>query len=393
MRDIKKMIEQENISGHSSYGYYHMVRVQGASHVKHDQPCQDAFAYLKGEKADDPFIVAVADGHGDKRYDMSRYGSKLATEVAVRTLKELYEQQKGSKTYLFRSFRDNYAKDLIREWRKSVLHHAEENGLEIAGPSEVYTRYGTTLLVALVSKDEILLGQLGDGDMLIIDDRNKPVVPFPQEEELVGNATYSLTSTEANRFWKAARMDYPNEQAWLMLSTDGLANCFEDDENFHRFVGSLFKYVRASRPSLMGDQLPPILFDYSEKGSGDDITVSLLELKGSSPSKTLNISVDEGTAEIEEEHDVPFIDNLIEKAPRSEYGEPFFQVSQKSNIFKPLNKNASFQEETNKGIEEFCKTIPTRPVSVNITHKPEKEPEQYRKWLERSNHEKEMESE
>jgi serine/threonine protein phosphatase PrpC len=278
MSDTRKVGEQQREHGCSPYGYYTIVRVQGASHLKNNQPCQDAFTYLADSQNNDPLIVAIADGHGDKRYDMSQYGSKIATEVAVNILKQLYEQLRGSKTYLFRSFRDHFLKEVIKEWRKAVLQHADKNGLSIEEPSEVYTRYGTTLLVALISQDEALIGQIGDGDIVIVDGQDKLIVPFHQEEDLIGNATYSLCSTEANRFWKITRIDNPMENKFMMMSTDGLSNCFEDDVNFHKFVYSLMKHVERYNISFI-ETLPELLFEYSQKGSGDDITLALLEFK------------------------------------------------------------------------------------------------------------------
>jgi serine/threonine protein phosphatase PrpC len=384
--EYQKSFKKESVRGSLPYGYYHITRVQGASHLKHNKPCQDAFAFLNCEKDDEPFILSIADGHGDQKYDMSEYGSKLATETAVKILKELYEKLKHSKTALFRSFRDDFPKDLIREWRKCVLQHAQENGLKTDHSTKVYTRYGTTLLVALVSKDEILFGQIGDGDLLVINHNGEYIVPLLEEEELIGNETYSLTSTEAHLFWKASRMDYPEGQTWLMLSTDGLSNCFEDDVNFHRFANSLFNYINESSFSLIEDQLPSVLFDYSDKGSGDDITAAVLQLKSSQPSR--DVKVTEKKSVGKEKNKNLHSDLTFETKPI----EQFYSTKQGSNILKPLKGNSWFQGETIIEAEETNRKHAYHPPVLNFTFKSQRQDEKISSWLE-SKDKEERESE
>ncbi|ULT56762.1 protein phosphatase 2C domain-containing protein [Neobacillus drentensis] len=288
MDDTMKCKDQMSKSGRTVFGYYTISSVQGASHVKDHTPCQDAYAFLNDGGCDHPFIMAIADGHGDKRYDMSQYGSELASKVAVKLLRRFYEELKDSHTLLFRSFRDDFPKHLIREWREEVLNHATDYGVDIEKPSEVFTRYGTTLLVALVTKEEILIGQLGDGDAVLVDGQGNCTTPFLQDDSLLGSATYSLSSTEASRFWKAARMDYPTQTQFLALSTDGLSNCFEDDDNFHKFMNSLYLNLKKSGPISEYEGLSNILFHYSQRGSGDDITLAAIELIGSKVGESPN---------------------------------------------------------------------------------------------------------
>ncbi|MED3721354.1 PP2C family serine/threonine-protein phosphatase [Geobacillus stearothermophilus] len=280
MSDIEKMGTHEKTYGGSAYGCYTIVSVQGASHVKNQQPCQDAFHCSEQKEPSDPVIIAIADGHGDQRHDMSHYGAKLATETAVRVLEDLYKELKTSKTYLFRSFRDDFLKEVLKQWKKEVLVHAAEHDIKGEEPSHVYRRYGTTLLVALLCEDEALIGQIGDGDILLIDGDNRLITPIAKDD-LIGNATYSLCSAEASHFWNAVRIPNPVNNQFLMMSTDGLSNCFADDDNFHKFALSLAEYVSSHDDASIGDTLAALLFDYSSKGSGDDITLALFKFKNS----------------------------------------------------------------------------------------------------------------
>lgn len=293
MNEIMKYKDQRSNSGRTVYGYYNLSSVQGASHVKHNIPCQDAYAFVNDGGSDLPFIMAIADGHGDKRYDMSQYGSDIATKVAVKLLRRFYEKLKNSHTLLFRTFRDDFPKYIIREWRDEVLKHASDYGIDIDNHSEVYTRYGTTLLVTLVTKEEILFGQLGDGDVVLVDSEGNCTRPFQQDDDLLGSATYSLSSMEACHFWKASRMDYPTQTQFLSLSTDGISNCFEDESNFHQFISSLYSALKESGPISEYNRLSTILFDYSVRGSGDDMTLAAVELQGSRVNELLNSEMNE----------------------------------------------------------------------------------------------------
>ena len=63
--------------------------------------------------------------------------------------------------------------------------------------------------------------------------------------------------------------------ALIMLSTDGYANCFGDDEAFFKVGGDFLEYLKAEGPSFVRDKLADWLQQSSRDGSGDDITVGL----------------------------------------------------------------------------------------------------------------------
>src|SRR6267378_2766023 len=58
----------------------------GAAHVRVGKPCQDAFAVRPGGVDLPCLALAVADGHGDDRHDLSQFGAELAVETAAREL-------------------------------------------------------------------------------------------------------------------------------------------------------------------------------------------------------------------------------------------------------------------------------------------------------------------
>ena len=63
--------------------------------------------------------------------------------------------------------------------------------------------------------------------------------------------------------------------ALVMLSTDGYANCFGDDEDFFKVGADFLDYLRAEGVAFVGEKLEEWLRQSSRDGSGDDITVGL----------------------------------------------------------------------------------------------------------------------
>ena len=64
--------------------------------------------------------------------------------------------------------------------------------------------------------------------------------------------------------------------ALIMLSTDGYANCFADDEGFFKVGADFLEYLRARGHRISsGEKLEEWLRQSSHDGSGDDITVGL----------------------------------------------------------------------------------------------------------------------
>ena len=59
------------------------------------------------------------------------------------------------------------------------------------------------------------------------------------------------------------------------MATDGLANAFADDVQFHTFARSLLDRIKEFGMQKVAASIPHWLNSFSEKGSGDDITLAL----------------------------------------------------------------------------------------------------------------------
>lgn len=249
---------------------------RGASNHHKNRPCQDAYARSKIIDGLPCIALAVADGHGDAQHDLSEQGATLAVTLAVKTLIEFFNHFANNPTLLKNNFKQDFPRLVGRHWRQAVLTDAAHRlHIETNTPTDTYRllrRYGTTLLVALMSSDLLLLGQLGDGDILRIFSDGEIDKPFKQPPELIGNATYSLSSLEADKLWQTATLARTNGET-LLLATDGLSNAFTDEVQFHIFARSLLARIKEFGIESVEAALPHWLDQYSAEGSGDDITL------------------------------------------------------------------------------------------------------------------------
>lgn len=253
-------------------GEMYGIRCQGSSHVRdNNKSCQD---YVKVKANKKLTIMALADGHGSSAYDLSEFGSKLAVETAIDELRKIYTINRKSKYYLFSSLKNDFPKKIVREWKARVEKDIvkRDSSFDLTDKNSLYKRYGTTLMFSMITKEEIFVGQIGDGNILIIDNNGNIEVPIPAANELIANETYSMTSPDVVRLWRIYKKSL-TEDSFIMMSSDGLYNSFESDEEFYKFAKSLYKNINEFGFDKAISSLPEWVKDTSENGSGDDITI------------------------------------------------------------------------------------------------------------------------
>ncbi|HMK15690.1 MAG TPA: protein phosphatase 2C domain-containing protein, partial [Methanomicrobiales archaeon] len=184
---------------------------RGSSHARDGRPCQDAHALWSSSFLGEPLLVlAVADGHGGERHDLSHCGAALAVQAAVAEVIASLPGPAGEGDLPpVPQGRDGRFHHRVTErWKAEVKADAERRtglSMEEEAGRELFSRYGTTLLVAIIDGSEVWVGRIGDGDIILVRPSGEVEVPLPKDEELLGTVTYSLSSREAPALWKAAR--------------------------------------------------------------------------------------------------------------------------------------------------------------------------------------------
>src|ERR1700734_1459593 len=270
--------------------------VRGSSHQRSGLPNQDAAQCTVTPGTQGTVAVAVvSDGHGSPRHFRSQIGSSLAVSTVAGTMQGFLRESVASNGHV--PFVPEQVHELERKivsgWLAAVhsdLEHnpfteaelaavEKEDGAEgrAAVESSPELAYGATLLAAGATDKVLLYLQLGDGEILSVSANGTTTRPLPPDDRLIANQTTSLCQPEA---WKDFRSTWVTDGALpslVLLSTDGYANSFRSDEDFLKIGQDYLQIIREQGLSSLGEELPAILTEATQQGSGDDITLAILQ--------------------------------------------------------------------------------------------------------------------
>ena len=297
----------------------------GARHVQDRSVCQDAA--LSHLTDDGMLIVAVADGHGDKKHALSHIGSQLAVTTAVElmeiALRDVIVQSHKNTFQIQKELQLQLPKRIHYEWKKRVLEEISKDRTEDSTEflieefeeenlKEQVILYGTTLLAVGLFQGHMLCFQLGDGDIFILTNREqefeKPSADdvfqqlidaeqsvCVQEEEiktdskelevtkfllgkddLYGSLTYSLCQPNNQNMAQIYYGKHP-KQGILSLSTDGFRDCVGGgNQDFDRVMRWI--YQKIENDHNFTTHLPKWIGQVSFKGNGDDISLIIVDI-------------------------------------------------------------------------------------------------------------------
>src|SRR6202522_1564966 len=275
--------------------------IRGSSHQRSGLPNQDAVQCVvtpaaQGTGAQGTVAVAVvSDGHGSARHFRSQIGSSLAVSTVAATLQTFLRESVSSNGQV--PFVPEQVHELERKivsgWLNAVHSDLERNpftqaelaklekedGIEgrAAVESSPELAYGATLLAAGATDKVLLYLQLGDGEILSVSATGTTTRPLPPDDRLIANQTTSLCQPEA---WKDFRSTWVTDAALpslVLLSTDGYANSFRSDEDFLKIGQDYLEIIRQQGIASLAEELPAILTEATQQGSGDDITLAILQ--------------------------------------------------------------------------------------------------------------------
>jgi Protein phosphatase 2C len=270
--------------------------VRGSSHRRSGLPNQDAAQCTVTPGAQGTVAVAVvSDGQGSPRHFRSQIGSSLAVSTVAGTLQGFLRESVASNAQV--PFVPEQVHELERKivsgWLAAVhsdLEHnpftkaelatlEKEDGMEgrAAVESSPELAYGATLLAAGATDKVLLYLQLGEGEIMSVSATGTTTRPLPPDDRLIANQTTSLCQPEA---WKDFRSSWVTDAALpslVLLSTDGYANSFRSDEDFLKIGQDYLEIIRQQGIASLAEELPAILTEATQQGSGDDITLAILQ--------------------------------------------------------------------------------------------------------------------
>lgn len=274
--------------------------VMGASHKRKLNPvCQDrSRIYTKIEGVT---ILAVADGHGSSSCLYSDEGAEKAVNSFVNVITDVLKSYDGNKESLFPLLdpvERTLAKRICQNWKQNVYDthvyrkHRETNAdivqekqnksnssikkaLIKANQDKVdYGLYGTTLLGAAITEEFMLIFQLGDGDIMQVDETG--VHEVIETEKFLGIETNSMSHMMAWNYAHTSLIPLPqNRPFMLMMSSDGLSNSFSSQSGYKKCCQDYFDLVRENGIDVVRKNIEQWLDETSEGGCGDDISLAL----------------------------------------------------------------------------------------------------------------------
>jgi hypothetical protein len=245
-------------------------------------------------------LLAVSDGHGGPHSFRSDRGSALAVECGTRLLARFLLKLGPDVplSCLRHQVKTAWTHQVVLAWRQAVradvLAHPF-SPVDFAAfpdpmpatppggdwPYSAFLAYGATLLVAAITRDHLICAQLGDGDILTVAGDGAVTRPLERHHAFYQEQSASLCTHGAAREFQVAvwpvRLHRP---ALLMLSSDGYANCFGDDEGFFKVGADLLAYAQRHGRAFLAHHLGAWLRESSRDGSGDDISVALALRRG-----------------------------------------------------------------------------------------------------------------
>jgi serine/threonine protein phosphatase PrpC len=279
------------------------VSVLGASHVRQGSPNQDAIGWWPETGQGLPLILAIADGHGSAKSFRSQLGAAHAVQVAVAELTDFLQlddpQRLAARSrdlkQLEQSLQQDFAEQLVRIWQAQIQEHLQAHPFTEAELQKLKTKdgdvacqmvaqnpflaYGATLLATVVTPQFMLYLQLGDGDILCVDRKGQSYRPLPVDPDLIANETTSLCLPHAWDWLRCKLSPIPAPDLvpnLILLSTDGYANSFVSEADFCKVGPDYQQMLQELGFAEVMSQLPNILQETSQQGSGDDITLGLI---------------------------------------------------------------------------------------------------------------------
>ena len=272
------------------------MSIQGFSHKRIEKECQDSSLSFMGEGFGG---ILVCDGHGGDKYIRSAYGSKIACEVGREKITEFMEHVSHSNKKLEENF-VRLENAIVSEWRSRMEAHytafplcedgrfsALEKSDQDALMKNPIKAYGSTFIAAVMTDEMTFVLKLGDGNALLFYEDGTVEMPSElEDEELQFNVTTSLCNSDAAMCFHHCCRNYAdgNRVAGITLTSDGVINCYPSENAYISFMENIF-FAYGEEPDTTKEELLPVLDTLSEKGSGDDLSVSVLRIPMSEDEK------------------------------------------------------------------------------------------------------------
>lgn len=287
------------------------ISIRGFSHIQANKECQDNSLSWQTESY---AAVIVCDGHGGEKYIRSADGSAIACAMGKRAIDEFMQSVYTKKTLLntyVSELNTNNCDKLLSQLERSIIHSWNEevisNYTEIplntdekwealsdndkkALERSPVKAYGTTFIASVITKSFCFIIKLGDGNAnLILDDMSVFSPDELADDMLQFNVTTSMCNSDADvmfrHYFSNVTFNEEKRIAGVLLSSDGVINCFRAEEAYHSFVENVYYAYGEETIENARNELEGALNVFSERGSGDDLSIAIIRSEMSEDEK------------------------------------------------------------------------------------------------------------
>lgn len=215
----------------------------GSNHVKNGIENQDSVLF---ERIDhDRWFLAIADGVS------SAPRSKMGSQAAIDVVREITMKFKDEKWNL-----EDIKVDIVRMWKRRFAND--------------WNDYATTLNFLIFVNRELLVGQIGDGLMVIDTDGKEEV--YTEESDFYSSETDALAESVRRKAIVLTHR-HINKKVYAYLMSDGIGKevAVEERINLGKY---LFELIESSEDDIKKEIIPWI--DNLDNKNGDDKTIGII---------------------------------------------------------------------------------------------------------------------
>lgn len=206
------------------------ARRKGTKHVLEKTPCQD---YCLATSVNGCTILADADGVSSCEH--SDVGAKLACDAVVKTVTMASKSCQSEDKLIERLMSVAFRERLVSIWVKLVMKEVTKKDIQL--PTEQlkeFSKYGSTIMFAVITDNWIVTGNLGDGQVLVFNNSYgvKLRVHAPKDSSRVRCLANERCAREDFQIEKYPRTLFNG----VLLSTDGIYESLDKGTHYYDYA-------------------------------------------------------------------------------------------------------------------------------------------------------------
>ncbi len=231
------------------------ARRKGINHIIDKTPCQD-FCLTTSING----CTILADADGVSSCEHSDIGSKLACEAVVLAVKAASKSSSGEDQLVSRLLSVSFRDRLVSIWIKSVMEEVVK-GEDYSPEDQLkeFSKYGSTIMYAVITQNWIVVGNLGDGQIIVFNDSYgvKLRVHAPKDSSRVRCLANERCAREDFSVAKYPRSYFNG----VLLSSDGIYESMDKSNHYYDYCIQMKKRFLERSPHE-----PYQAFCYKEDG-------------------------------------------------------------------------------------------------------------------------------